>query len=323
MAFEAKQLHVLTMISNPVRFTSRYRLYNEFKQRMLAEGVTLWTCELQMGDRPFAVTSADDPQALQLRTDWELWHKENALNLLIQRLPHDWQYCATIDADVHFASYPGTPGTQVENSWALECLQLLQRYQVVQMWRDALDLGPEGEIVQRHESYMYRYASGLPVHAMAKYGQFGHPGYAWAYNRASLNEMSSGMSGPLLDTAVLGSADHHMCLALVGRAAHSIPKDINQAYYDEVIRWEQRADRYISRDVGYMPGTLIHYWHGAKGNRKYVERWNILKTNDFTPHLDLKRDWQGLYALTSRNLKLRDDIRAYFNQRNEDSVDAP
>ena len=65
----------------------------------------------------------------------------------------------------------------------------------------------------------------------------------------------------------------------------------------------------------------MHAWHGKKKQRKYIERWDILIRNDYVPYLDLRRDWQGLYALTDRNRQLRDDIRRYFLQRNEDSVD--
>lgn len=310
--FCSEQLHVLAVISNPMRFESRVRLYKEFEYRMLQHGVTLWTCEVAYGDRPFEATSPDNPQHLQLRTFHELWHKENMANLLLERLPQNWEYCALIDADVTFAN----------PKWVTETIHMLQHHHVVQMWQDAIDLSPTGSVLERFESYMYRHVNRLPTNTKKTdaYNGFGHPGYAWAYRREAIEAMGSGMGGPFLDTAILGAADHHMCLALVGLAKNSLPNGINKAYRDEVYGWQERV-KTLRQDVGYVNGTILHHWHGKKKQRKYRERWEILIENDYVPSLDLRRDWQGLYQLSDRSIKLRDDIRTYFRQRNEDSID--
>lgn len=302
-AFQPSQLHVIAVVSNPMRYASRYRLYREFAERMQDAGVTLWTCEMAFGDRPFEVTSADNPRHVQLRSFFELWHKENMAQLTLQRLPLDAEYVAMIDADVSFA----------RPDWALETIHQLQHHYVVQMWREANDLGPDFQRIARHESVMYRYVTGKPFGTDY---QNGHPGYAWAYRREALDHL-----GGFLTTAILGSADRHMAYGLIGRAAQSMPSDINQAYFDEVMRWQERAERYLSRDVGYVNTSLDHYWHGKKSSRGYSWRWKILTSNDYVPHLDLKADCQGLWQLTDRSRQLRDDIRAYFRQRNEDSID--
>lgn len=311
--FTSDQLHVIAVISNPARYSSRVRLYREFKQRMLQAGVTLWTIEVAFGDRPFEVTTADDPRNIQLRTFFELWHKENMCNVALQRLPLDWEYVAFVDADISFA----------RPDWALETIQQLQHYYVVQMWQDATDLGPEGQSLERFQSLLYRYVNRLPFQAKVAdtYNAFGHPGYAWAYRRDAIENLGNPMDGPILSTPILGAADHHMAMGLIGRAELTIPGDINQAYYDVVLGWQERAVRKLSKDVGYVPGSIFHHWHGAKKGRNYIGRWQILIENDFVPHLDLRRDWQGLWELSDRNPKLRDDLRRYFRQRNEDGVD--
>jgi hypothetical protein len=76
--------------------------------------------------------------------------------------------------------------------------------------------------------------------------------------------------------------------------------------------------------VGYIPGTLLHNFHGAKRNRFYLDRWKILTQNAYDPETDIKADWQGLWQLEDtddRQIKLRDEIRQYFRARNEDSID--
>ena len=95
-------LHVIAVISNPVRYASRERLYRDFARHVEQAGATLWTVEAAYGDRPHLITEPTNPRHLQLRTKHELWHKENLVNLGIARLPADWKYVAWVDADVMF-----------------------------------------------------------------------------------------------------------------------------------------------------------------------------------------------------------------------------
>ena len=53
----------------------------------------------------------------------------------------------------------------------------------------------------------------------------------------------------------------------------------------------------------------------------YVESPFILANNNFDPYIDLKRDKHMLYQLSGNNYKLRDDLRKYFLNRQEDSID--
>lgn len=304
MSVHQDTLHVIAVISNPVRFKSRYYLYRKFREHMrLFPNIKLHTCEVAFGERPFVVTRSDDPRHLRLRTDDEIWHKENMINLCVQRLPANWKYVAWVDADIMFQ----------RKDWALETIQQLQHYHVVQLFQNAIDLGPTGEVIQHHAGFCYKYLSGAP--RGPKY-EFWHPGFAWACTRYAWEKL-----GGLIDFAVLGAADHHMALALIGKANQSVPLGISKNYIQEIKVWEARAEKYIKRDIGFVPGTILHNWHGKKKDRKYVERWDILTKHNFDPDLHLKRDWQGLFQLEDDQLGLRDDIRAYFRQRSEDSID--
>ncbi len=112
------------MISNPVRYASRYRLYEGFVGQNAGPHAQFWTVEVAYGDRPFIITQAGNPHHLQLRTNCELWHKENALNLLFAHVVAacpDAAYFAWVDADLTF----------VRPDWAFERLQQLQHFQVV------------------------------------------------------------------------------------------------------------------------------------------------------------------------------------------------
>jgi hypothetical protein len=79
--------------------------------------------------------------------------------------------------------------------------------------------------------------------------------------------------------------------------------------------------RYMAYNVGYVPGLIAHYWHGAKKHRKYVERWDILRDHQFDPYHDITYDSQGVLRWAGNKPALEREVTQYFQQRNEDSVD--
>ncbi len=317
-------LHVCTVISNPVRYASRYKLYEAFKAQNVGAHIKHWTVEIAYGNRPFAVTTAGHPNHLQLRTHSELWHKENALNLLfsyvLARDPSA-EYFAWVDADVSFA----------RPDWAYETLQQLQHYDVVQMFSHCQDLGPKFQPLsnlkhgwiwmyynepapQRHR-HLGSMGTAEGYYGYSKNGYW-HPGFAWAARRSALDQL-----GQLLDPCIVGSADWHMAAALIGEADRTLSRNLSPAYKKRVLLWQERAEQNIRRNIGYVDGLLNHHWHGKKADRQYADRWRILVDNRYDPDLDLQRDAQGLFTLTGRSPRLRDDLRSYFRSRNEDSID--
>ena len=320
-------LYVVTAISTPARFHSRYRLYRAFEKHVRDAGALLLTVEMAFGDRPFEVTDAANPHHVQVRSRDELWHKENLLNLGLARLPASARYLAWIDADVAFA----------RPDWAQETVQQLQHYQVVQMFSHAQDVGPQHEPIETQAyGWIESVNRGFPFAGSRKnpagYGSTSrapgrgwikgawHSGLAWAARREALDAV-----GGLLDFAILGSADRNMAGGLFGNMEATIDPAFSPAYRAHLLAWQHRAERHLRRNIGQVPGLLTHFWHGRKSQRGYLSRWKILADHQFDPHTDLKRDTQGLWQLhddgTPRFIRLRDEIRAYFRSRNEDSID--
>jgi hypothetical protein len=325
-----QELVVIAVISNPVRYRSRYELYKKFERSMREANALMLTVELGFGERQFKVTERDNPMHVQVRSEDELWHKENLINIGInyasQVLP-DWKYIAWIDADVQ-------PMTGSARPWLEETVEQLQHYHVVQMFETAFDLDPDGKVMgQGQQSFMSRYIQSgyqLPKRGGFWSGsegyydkEFGHPGFAWAMTRYAADNLSSPLGGPLIDFAILGAGDRHMCLGLVGCIEQSF-EHLNKEYRHALLQWQVRAERWVKRDVGYVKGSIYHFWHGRKKDRGYSDRWAILKKNSFDPLLDLTRDAQGLYKLETwdqRQIRLRDEIRTYMRSRKEDSID--
>lgn len=343
-------LYVITVVFNPQRFKRRWKLYTDFQQHIRNSGAILLTVECSFGERtsaadqwarpaeqtldpptftshgPTPVPVAAQLPASRLQQDYikvrvnqdqEIWTKECLLNIALQHLPADWRYVAWVDADVLFT----------RPDWVSETLHQLQHYHFVQMFSVALDLSPSYEPISAHSGFVNSWQHGHepPKNEEAYYvsGEAGvgvlnkfHPGYAWAARREALDAV-----GGFIDWAILGAADQHMAKALIGKGADSVHRKMHPAYLAKLLAWQSRADQHIRQNVGAVQGTLLHYWHGSKVNRRYVDRWKILVENNFNPDEDIYKDSRGLYRLTGNKTRLRDQIRAYFRQRNEDGID--
>lgn len=303
-------LYVICPIFNPVRYRSRWKLFKDFAYMVRKAGAKLVVVEVAFGERDFALGPEDGEIYIPLRSKDELWIKENAINVAFSRLPLDWKYAAWIDGDIQFS----------RSDWANDTLHQLQHYPIVQMFSQSADLSPSYDILRTFRSYGYCFCNNVPrkgLDAQNDYyaGEYWHSGYAWAIRRDAFNQLCG-----LIDFAILGGADLFMANALCNQN-FKMPKSLGPSGIRWMNQWKQRADKYIRQNVGYVEGLILHYFHGKKQDRRYKDRGTILVDAHFDPEVDLKRDYQGLWQLNPENIQLRDGIRAYFRQRNEDSID--
>lgn len=343
----SKALYVVCVVTNPVRFKTRWKLYRDFANHVRNSGAILVTVEAALGDRAFALEEhaplsreplhspvshgpppvaprAGQPESrfmqdylkFKLGHLQHIWQKECLQNIAAMHLPREAEYIAFIDADIGFD----------RPDWVSETLHALQHYDVVQMFSRAIDLSPTYEPLAQHFGFVYCYLNGVPMPKMPGYYYADetptapcftwHPGYAWAWRRSALNTC-----GGLLDIGILGAGDNHMARSLIGLGHKSFHAKVHPAYKRRVLEWQDRA-KALHKNVGYIDGTIKHYWHGRKANRRYVDRWQILVKHQFNPDRDLQKDITGINALVKgRKPRLRDDTRRYFAQRNEDSID--
>lgn len=301
-------LHVVVPINNYVRYSKRYFLFFKFLKHMQKFPlIRLYIVEIAFGSRPFICTKEGNPRHLQLRTSDELWHKENSINLMVQRFPKNWKYMAWVDGDITFMN------EEIDK----ETIQQLQHYQIVQMFESVVNMGAKGQVMNTHKGFGSQYIKRPSYeHDLKNRYEFWHPGFAWAMTREAWNAI-----GGLIEFAILGAADHHMALCFIGQGRKSVPGNISKQYLKQIMEFEQRCNTFIKRDIGFVPGTIFHGFHGKMKDRKYIERWSIITKNEFDPATDIKKDWQGLFIFDTDKPKLRDEIRAYMRQRNEDSID--
>lgn len=314
---------VVTIINNPSRFKKRMKLFREFVERMKGYQVNLCIVEAVYGERRPETHDIDADIKVVLNTDTVLWQKENLINIGISRLPSDWKYVAWIDSDIDF----------VRKDWVAETIHQLQMHQVVQLFEDIVDLGPDHEIMRTAKSFMFCYKNGYPRCLSSKKGAYyyqgyygycssksskgsqWHPGYAWAATRNAIDT-----TGGLFEYGILGAGDHHMACSLIGEYEYSIPSDMSEDYRNHLRIWQERALR-LHKNVGYVKGTIYHYFHGKKKDRKYNDRWEVLIKNEYKPTFDVYKNSQMLLVFHPSRLQLRDSIIGYFSSRNEDSID--
>lgn len=322
---DEKILYVVIPIFNPKQYKTRYRLYFDFMGRMKYYATTnktkieIYVIEAAFANRPFVVTQKNNPNHIQVRSNSEIWLKENLINIAVSHLPQSWKYMAWIDADISFSNH----------TWVDDTIAGLQHHPIVQLFQTAVDLGPDGEFLQMHHGFAYMYKTSHKLmfesqeiqskeKGKIKYNEK-HPGFAWAITKRAFNQL-----GGLLDIGILGACDHHCALAFIGRVRDSVHQGVTQGYKNRLYNYEILCNEYISGNIGYVNGSIHHYWHGKKKNRFYIDRWSILVKNKYDPDTDLKKEWNGVYALdlySTRQKTLAREIQDYFSLRNEDSID--
>lgn len=328
-------LYVVTTCFNPIKYDSRTRLYNEFRQRMLREpNVCLVTVYLETDG--FSKKQVHTQKlfsrelkeiTIRLGTDSILFFKENLLNIGFKHLPDTAKYVAWVDADVTF----------INPTWVQDTIDELKTHDVVQMFRKAADLDSSNcamdtgipcfplwlahEVKEKLVDDDMYVDSGAHYQHRSWYQQqyekekpFPAHGFAWA----ATIEFLKGTNG-LGDTAILGSGDYSTNWALVGSVekSFSLQYPVTEGYRQPWIEWEKLA---AGASMSYVEGMVLHYWHGSRANRKYVPRQSILVDADFAPETHLERDANGLWRIRDDKPDFLEDMKAYFESRQEDET---
>jgi hypothetical protein len=299
-------LHMISVISNPRRFESRERLFKEFMERSEHTGATYWFGFAEFGEREefSQLYDPNNPRHILLRCDSEVWVKEALINAVATRIPRSAKYIGWMDADVEHE----------RKDWVMETLHALQHHTVVQTWSHAVDFDRNFAPIQHHRGFCFRHRTERVAPNDKYNGPDMHPGYCWAWRRGAWDHV-----GGMIDHAICGAGDRHMAMALVGAGKDSVSKGVHAAYTRKVMEWQARAWEAVKGNIGFVPGLLKHHFHGHKKDRRYHDRWAILVRNNFDPDADITKDSHGMWRLRGNKPRLRDDLQAYFHERNEDA----
>ena len=302
----ADDLLLVTTYFNPVSYKTKAANYHAFRQLVLRSGLNLLTIECAFRDDPFELAGL--PEVRQVQCKDVMWQKERLLNEAIRTLPAKWDKIAWVDCDLLF----------INPAWAVETAEQLARHVVVQPYTHVVRL-PRGHNDYRGEGPSWTSFASIyndpSVPTREGWDAHGHTGFAWAARREFFDKCG------LYDACILGNGDHYIAHAVAGEPGCScitkrlIGTPSQHAHYRA---WADRAYGLCHGDIGCVPGSLLHLWHGDVENRKYLERQDELNRLGYDPFVDIRVDSSGCWEWSSEKPALHRWAVDYFNGRRED-----
>jgi hypothetical protein len=242
----------------------------------------------------------------------KMWSKEQLINIALddQYLSPETRYVAWIDSDIAFTN----------DSWVNDVAECLSKHDFAfgQIWSTCEMLGPEEHSYEPKvtvTSFCAQYAAGKSYAARNNTDrEYWHPGFAWMATVAAVRATQG------LISQTLGSADRHMAMSFLGSVIETVPDGLSEGYLDQVLTWQEYVKEH-KIELVHVPCHIQHFWHGPMKQRKYMERFEILKKHKFDPRIHLRHHYTGLYLWTeSCPLELLQDVASYFDERLEDST---
>jgi hypothetical protein len=131
----------------------------------------------------------------------------------------------------------------------------------------------------------------------------GHAGHTLAMTRTAYEQL-----GGIYERKIIGGGDWAFFNGFL--------KDPKNGGYKAVTKYHQQ---YQDLRLGYVPGILIHGFHGYKKNRKYCQREELCKQYKYDPTVHVTQRNDGL-LIPSKFCPpgLVKGIMKYFSERNED-----
>lgn len=300
---------VITSYFNPCRYQTKRENFDKFMAGMKAVGANVLVVELAFGDEEYELPAGDG--VLHLRGNGVMWQKERLLNVAAATLPKECRKIAWLDNDLLFD----------DPRWLERTSEALDKYMVIQPFSSCVRL-PRGEETYHGDGETYEAFAHCFIRApgIARGGEFahhGHTGFAWAARR-ELFEVCG-----LYDPCLTGSGDHLMSHAFAGAMVRTpcLRRILGsqKLYTEHFWRWAVKARDVVDGKLGFIPGTLLHLWHGDLVNRRYAEMNEEFMTFAFDPEKHLRLDDAGLFEWSNEAPKrLVDWSNEFFVLRRED-----
>lgn len=292
-----------------------------FSRQIRRQGLKLLIVELAFDDAPFEVQEHFADYVLQRRCNTLLWQKERLLNLGIDFLPDSCDKVVWLDGDILFEN----------DLWVTEVAQLLESVSVVQPFETAYWLPRGAQTASQNLTRGVGEKQFLPGMAftmanrqdrrwaLADYFEHGHTGFAWAARRTLLQ------THHLYDRHILGGGDMVIAHSLYGdrdfwRGRNYYCRFLTKKELAAIAEWGRSLYADVGDSIYYIPGRVLHLWHGSISSRNYLERLRILQENDYDPTSDIILDKQGCWNWNSHKPNLHRQVGEYFASRSTPPV---
>jgi hypothetical protein len=309
---DAGPLWAITSYFNPAGYRRRRLNYRVFRERLK---VPLVAIELSFDGR-FDLRPADAEILIQRRHGDVMWQKERLLNLALGALPAECRYVVWVDCDVVFCRHDWATQTVAR----LESMPLLQPYSTVHaLPADALGrpLSPSlAESARPGVAAVIQSGGDLSVlQDISRRAGSRANGYAWAARRELLARHG------LYDACIVGGGDTALACSVFGTSEAAIRTHaMNQWQQARYLAWSGPLYKSVQGQVSFVPGDLLHLWHGEVQDRGSQQRHLGLGRYDFNPSTDLALNDQGVWRWSSDKPELHAYVRDYFASRKEDGV---
>ncbi|MBF0489697.1 MAG: hypothetical protein HQL15_03650, partial [Candidatus Omnitrophica bacterium] len=306
----------ITTFFNPAGYKNKYENYQRFRESSARQGLKLLVIELAFDDESFELKEGDADFLVQIRGTERniIWQKEALLNIALKKLPDDCDKVVWLDCDILFKN----------EDWVDETSRLLEKYKVVQPFSWVIYL-KEGQGNADPLSVPFGFGDGQQLYSVAYrvaecghqvlggiFLENGHMGFAWAARREVFQ-----LTG-FFDRLPLGGGDSLMASAFYGSRKDWVCSVLSPALLEDYIDWSRRIWETVQGSISYVPGVLLHLWHGHIQDRSYGERQEYLKQYGFDPRTDIRKNSDGIWEWALGQEELKEKIREYFIKRKED-----
>lgn len=302
--FEGKDLAVVTCHFNWANFTTPVRNLNRFINQMAIEGVPLYGIELSLTDK-FETEGLKNWRQMKVTKENVCFQKEAVINILEKTVPKRFTKIAWIDHDLLFSN----------RNWYAETSKKLDEYKVLQLFSNYASTTKTGKITKIIPSIM---AAGGPGENNKTNGTHaGQPGGAWAARREMWRH------GGLYSLPLMGGGDTAFIYSIFNVLTdEKILQSIglkDGVEFKPFAKWRKKLVKYVNKSVSYVPGTIVHEWHGDMNKRNYGRRYELMEQIDFNKSVSL--DKRGLVKITKVEPSFYNGMMKYFVDRAEDGND--
>jgi hypothetical protein len=224
-------------------------------------------------------------------------------------LPSSCRKIAWLDCDVLFKN----------REWVGQTAEALDHFVAVQPFGRAVRL-PQGlrDFDGRgtaFNSFAKVYTHNKKMAGTGIFDRHGHTGFAWAARRELFEHCG------LYDTCLTGTGDHLMAHAFTDSTFGPCTARMigaQGAYTRHYTRWAAEAQKIVIGRVGFVPGALLHLWHGEDTNRRYSEHNLHFQNFNFDPDQHLTHDENELWMWRNAPPQMRKWAEVMFRMRLED-----
>ncbi len=302
----ADDLWIVTCYFNPQSYATRLENYHRFKAAFERSEGRLVTVECAFDNQSFVLPGANVHTSEGCRCDVAKGTASQPRNF--------WTSVRVSKGSVGRLRYIVPESSRlIHTSKLLDDFALVQPFQKV-VYPAKGETSFSGDSFTFTESFGSALSSAPTKQVPIGLTRHGHPGFAWAARRDLL------MSHGLYEACVAGDGDHMMAHAACGnwdsRCVYS--SIVGSDHRNHFRQWATEFYKDAQGRIGYVPGMILHLWHGDIQNKKSYRNVVKLDAHEFDPTRDIRVGPGGALEWNSSKPELHRSLRNYFASRKED-----